>query len=120
TPLVNRYYFPERQDATGWHVYAVDWWPDSLVFRVDDAVAYRVTRPMVEHHGRWAYDNPKYLILNLALGGGYPVSVNGVRAPYLGMPAATVDRIRSGDARVLVDWVRVTALPGAPSGAPPR
>jgi beta-glucanase (GH16 family) len=112
TPLVERYYFPEGRDATGWHVYAVDWWPDSLVFRVDDAVAYRVTRPMVEHHGRWSYDNPKYLILDLALGGSYPLSVNGVRAPYLGLPAATVELIERGEATVLVDWVRVTTLPG--------
>ncbi|HET7456819.1 MAG TPA: glycoside hydrolase family 16 protein [Gemmatimonadaceae bacterium] len=112
TPLVNRYYFPRDSAATAWHVYAVDWWPDSLVFRVDGAVAYRADRIMVEHHGRWAYDNPKYLILNLALGGAYPAAVNGVRAPYLGLPDATVERIRRGEADVLVDWVRVTALPG--------
>jgi len=114
TPLVNRYYFPDGHDAMGWHVYAVDWWPDSLVFRVDGAVAYRATRAMVEHHGRWSYDNPKYLILNLALGGGYPVSVNGARTPYPGLPAATVAQIQRGAATVLVDWVRVTALPDEP------
>ena len=108
TPLINRLYFPRDSDATAWHVYAVDWTPDSLVFRIDGAVAYRATRPMIEHYGRWAYDNPKYLILNFALGGAYPFKTNGVRQPYLGLPAGTVELIKAGRARMLVDWVRVT------------
>jgi beta-glucanase (GH16 family) len=28
TPLVNKAYFPEGADASGWHVYAVDWSPE--------------------------------------------------------------------------------------------
>lgn len=89
----------------------MDWTRDELVFRVDDAVIYRATRATVEKHGRWAYDNPKYLIVNLALGGNYPFSVNRAAAPYRRLPAATVDVIKTGRARVLVDWVRVTSLP---------
>ncbi len=109
TPLVSRFAFPGGRDATGWHVYSVDWAPDAIQFRVDDAVIYRVPRATVETHGRWAYDNPKYLIVNLALGGNYPHSVNRADAPYRGLPAATVDVVKEGRARVLVDWVRVTA-----------
>ena len=108
TPLFNRLYFPPAHDATAWHVYSVEWRPDGLTFRVDDAVAYRATRPMVEHYGRWSYDNPKFLILNLALGGAYPLKTNGVRTPYPGLPAETVQLIKDGRARMLVDWVRVT------------
>src|SRR5205807_1511303 len=91
TPLVNRHYFPAGKDATEWHVYSVDWTKDSLLFRVDGLLVYRATRPMVEHFGRWAYDNPKYLILNLALGGAYPIKTNGVKSPYPGIPQSTVD-----------------------------
>jgi beta-glucanase (GH16 family) len=109
TPLVKRYTFPSGQDATGWHIYSVEWARDTIVFRVDDAEVYRVTRAMVEKHGRWSYDNPKYLILNLALGGNYPHAVNGADKPYRGLPAATVESISQGGGRVLVDWVRVTA-----------
>lgn len=108
TPLVNRFYFPRKTDATDWHVYSVDWTPDGFVFKVDGAVLYRATRTMVEHYGRWAYDNPKYLILNLALGGAYPIKCNGARSPYPGLPQATVRLIEADKARVLVDWVRVT------------
>jgi beta-glucanase (GH16 family) len=109
TPMLNRGYFPPGQDLTGWHVYAVEWSSDALVFTIDDRLIYRVTRTMVEHYGKWAFDNPKYLILNLAVGGAYPQKINGVRAPYPGLPQPTVDAIRRGDAEVLVDWVRVTA-----------
>ena len=108
TPLVNQGYFPRGADITGWHVYSVDWSPTELVFRVDDAVHFRVSRPMVEHYGRWAYDEPKFIILNLALGGGFPRKYNDVAAPYPGLPTSTVQRIEEGRSRVLVDWVKVT------------
>ncbi|PAP75615.1 glycoside hydrolase family 16 protein [Rubrivirga marina] len=109
TPLVNKAFFPEGEGSDGWHVYSVDWTDDALLFRLDGRLIYRTTRPMVEHYGRWAFDNPKYLILNLALGGAYPVKTNGVTEPYPGLPQPTVDLIRDGRGEVLVDWVLVTA-----------
>jgi beta-glucanase (GH16 family) len=108
TPLVSRQQFPQGGDITGWHVYSMDWTADALVFKVDDEEKYRVTRAMVERYGRWAYDNPKFLIVNLALGGQYPQSVNGVAQPYPGLPQATVDLIAADKAVMVVDWVRVT------------
>ena len=89
-------------------MYAVDWTADAMVFRVDDREIYRVTKAMVAPYGRWAFDNPKFLIVNLALGGGYPRSVNGTKAPYVGLPESTVQQIQRGGASVLVDWIRVT------------
>ena len=108
TPLVLRQRFPAGGDATGWHVYAVSWGPDSLLFTVDAAPVYRVTRAQVERYGRWAFDNPKFLILNLALGGNYPAAVNAATRPYPGLPAPTVAQIERGEGTMLVDWVRVT------------
>lgn len=108
TPLVNKAFFPEGEDVTGWHVYSVDWSEDALLFRVDGRLIYRVTRPIVEHYGAWTFSNPKYLILNLALGGAYPFKTNGVQTPYPGLPQSTVERIQNGEGRVLVDWVLVT------------
>jgi len=108
TPLVNKVYFPKDKDATNWHVYSVDWTQSGFVFKVDDTIMYRATRPMIEHYGRWAYDNPKFLILNLALGGAYPVKTNMVKKPYPGIPESTFDAIKAGKGKVLVDWVRVT------------
>lgn len=108
TPLVKRYPFPAGQDSTGWHVYSVSWTRDAIRFGVDDTVYYEVTKQEVETHGRWAYDNPKHLILNLALGGAYPQAVNDVEAPYPGLPRETVDLIATGTVKMLVDWVRIT------------
>ena len=108
TPLVHRDTLPASLDVTAWHEYAVTWRADSIVFRVDGAPIYRVARADVARHGPpAALDSAKYVVLNLALGGVYPAKVNGVRAPYLGLPDSTVRRIAAGEARVLVDWVRV-------------
>lgn len=108
TPLTYRAFFPAGTDVTKWHEYSVDWTHDSIVFKVDGKVTYTVTRAMVEKYGRWAFDNPKFLILNFALGGGYPHGVNKVEKPYFGIPEATVNKIKAGQAKVLVDWVLVT------------
>ncbi len=107
TPLVNRYFFKDGTDVTDWHVYSVDWSPQQIVFKIDGKPTYRATRAMVEHYGRWAFDNPKFVLLNFALGGAYPSKTNGITKPYDGLPQETVDRIRRGDIAMYVDWVRV-------------
>nr|WP_294944491.1 glycoside hydrolase family 16 protein [uncultured Mucilaginibacter sp.] len=108
TPLAYRAHFPKGLDVTQWHVYTADWTAGSIVFKVDGAVTYTVTRAMVEKYGRWAFDNPKFIILNFALGGGYPNGVNKVTQPYFGLSQATFDKIKAGNATVFVDWVLVT------------
>jgi beta-glucanase (GH16 family) len=106
--LVNLRYF-SAGDATEWHVYRVHWTPQELRFLVDDETVHRLTRPMVEFFGPWAFDEEKFLVLNLAIGGIYPFKVNGIRSPYLGVAADTVDAVDHGRARLLVDWVEVVA-----------
>lgn len=110
--LVNRAYFADSDAASEWHVYSVDWGPDELVFRVDDTLVYRVTRPMVDFVGPWGFDGDKFLILNLAVGGTYPFKSNGVRTPTYGLTDAAATTIDRGHARVLIDWVRVTRPSG--------
>jgi beta-glucanase (GH16 family) len=108
TPFVNRQYFGVGNDVTQWHIYAVEWTPDALCFKYDGKLMFRLNKKMTAHYGKWAFDNKKYLILNYALGGAYPVKVNGVTAPYNGMPASTMGLIKKNKAKMLVDWVRVT------------
>lgn len=108
TPFVKRDSSIASDPVTNWHIYSVDWTSESLVFKVDGKTFYTVTRQMVEKYGKWAFDNPKHMILNFALGGGYPAGVNKVQAPYPGLPAATVDLIKQNKIKILVDWVRVT------------
>jgi beta-glucanase (GH16 family) len=108
TPLAHREFFPKGIDVTQWHVYSIDWTADNLIFKVDGKVTYAVTRAMVEHYGRWAYDNAKFIILNFAIGGGYPAGVNKVKAPYYGLSQSSVDKIKAGEVKTYVDWVLVT------------
>ncbi len=110
TPLVDKQFFPPGTDVTQWHEYAVEWTPDQILFKVDGRLTYRATRAMVEHYGKWSYDNPKYIILNFALGGAYPVKTNGIKKPYPGLPEATVEKIKRGEVAMFVDWVRVYKL----------
>ena len=105
TPLVKR----APVDITEWHVYSVDWTAETLDFKIDGRSIYRVTKEMVEKHGKWAFDNPKHLIVNFALGGDYPFGVNKTSTPYRGLPDATVRAIQDDKVMMLVDWVRVTS-----------
>ena len=109
TPLVNKFFFPEGTDVTDWHVYAVEWTRDAILFEIDGRLTYRVTRPMVEHYGEWRFDTPKHVILNFAMGGAYPFKTNGIEKPYNGVPQETVDKVKTGEVSMLVDWVRVYA-----------
>jgi hypothetical protein len=89
-------------------VYSVDWTPNSITFKIDGKVTYAVTKAMIEKYGPWAFDDPKFLILNFALGGGYPHGVNQINKPYFGLAQTSVDKIKAGNAKVFVDWVLVT------------
>jgi beta-glucanase (GH16 family) len=109
TPLLQRFVFPAGEDVTGWHVYGVERTADAVIFTVDGREYYRVTRAMVELHGPWRFDRKQFLILNFALGGVYPAKVNGVTAPWQGLPQATLDRVDRGELAMAVDWVRVWA-----------
>ena len=108
TPLAYRAFFPKGFDVTQWHIYSADWTADKIVFKVDDRITYTVTKAMAEKYGRWAFDNPKFIILNFALGGGYPNGVNKVTEPYFGLSQSSVDKIKAGNALVYVDWVLLT------------
>lgn len=113
TPIGHTSTLAPDTDATNWHVYSVDWTRDAVIFRTDGVEHYRANRADVEKYGTWMFDNQKYLLLNLALGGAYPQGRNKTptTAPYPGLPAETVDLIKSGKGRMLVDWIKVTKLP---------
>ncbi|GAP18846.1 hypothetical protein ADN01_16425 [Levilinea saccharolytica] len=108
--LVNKKYFCPPHNIAEWHVYAVECSPTGLSFFVDEELIYRITRPMVDFFGPWAFDVDKFIILNLALGGTYPFKTNGVLQPYYGLPAHSVQAIQANKARYVVDWVKITTL----------
>ena len=78
--------------STGFHLFAVEWDPLSVRFYVDNNLHYSMSRREVERRGAWVFDQPFFIILNLAVGGTFD-----------GDPRA--DDILP--ATMLVDYVRV-------------
>jgi beta-glucanase (GH16 family) len=58
--------------ADDFHVYAVEWAPDSMRFIVDSHAYFSATPSSVPSDGRWVFNAPEFIILNLAVGGGWP------------------------------------------------
>ena len=52
--------------STDFHVYALDWYPDRMVFSVDDVVHYTYN-PHVQNADTWPFDEDQYLLLNIAI-----------------------------------------------------
>ena len=61
---------PSGAFADAFHVFAVDWDATSLTFSVD-GTAFKTITP-ADLSGRWVFDHPFFLILNLAVGGNWP------------------------------------------------
>jgi beta-glucanase (GH16 family) len=78
--------------ADAFHVYAVEWTPTSIAFSVDGAVYATRVPADLPSGAKWVYDHPFFLLLNVAVGGGWP-----------GAPDATT----SFPQIMKVDWVRV-------------
>jgi beta-glucanase (GH16 family) len=87
--------------ADEFHVYAIEWEADAIRWYVDDTL-YKTVTPK-DLPGRWVYDHPFFIILNVAVGGNWP-----------GNPDSTTVLPQA----MRVDYVRVYQKPAeAPSGA---
>lgn len=91
-----------RVDDGGFHTYGIIWSPGMIQFYVDDpADVYFVQDTSdIPESGEWVFDNPFFLVLNLAVGGVWP----GNPGPQTPNPAD-----------LLVDYVRVYNLPQIPA-----
>ena len=54
---------------TGFHIFGIEWGPDYINFYVDD-VLYNQIKPE-DLPGKWVYDHPFYIIINVAVGGSF-------------------------------------------------
>jgi beta-glucanase (GH16 family) len=58
----------------GFHVFAAEWSPRSIAFFVDGAEYARFGPVNVPAGGRWVFDHPFFVLLNVAIGGNWPGS----------------------------------------------
>lgn len=80
--------------ADDFHLYAIEWSPNSIDFFVDNQRYFVITPANLPDGTRWVFDHPFFLLLNLAVGGDWP-----------GNPDATTVFPQE----MLIDYVRVYA-----------
>jgi beta-glucanase (GH16 family) len=54
------------------HIYAVEWEPETLRFYVDTNLYATFTSAQWPAGGKWVFDQPHFILLNLAVGGDWP------------------------------------------------
>lgn len=62
---------PLATSCEQFHRYQLDWTPDVITIGVDDRAYMRVRNDQPGGRGAWPFDQPFYLILNLAMGGAW-------------------------------------------------
>lgn len=73
--ITKTYSLKDGRFDSDFHVYAVEWYADRMDFFVDDCLYHRVEKSDVLAKGKWVFDQPFYMILNVAVGGnlvGFP------------------------------------------------
>ena len=63
---------PGQNFADAFHRYAVEWAPDVIRFYVDDQLYATRTPADLPRDAKWVYDHPFFILLNVAVGGGWP------------------------------------------------
>jgi beta-glucanase (GH16 family) len=57
---------------TEFHVFAAEWFENKINFYVDGVFYHTIEKEEIENRGNeWVYNDPFFLILNVAVGGGY-------------------------------------------------
>ena len=69
-PVTSTFGYQDRRFDTDFHVFAVEWDKEKIVFLVDGTPYHRVEKASVTD-GEWAFDHPFFLILNVAVGGTF-------------------------------------------------
>jgi beta-glucanase (GH16 family) len=53
------------------NTYAVEWNPTQIRFLVNNSVHYTVSKSTIQTRGNWVFDQPFFVLLNLAVGGNF-------------------------------------------------
>jgi len=58
--------------ADDFHIYAVEWEPNTIRFYVDDHLYATRTPADLPKETKWVYHHPFFILLNVAVGGDWP------------------------------------------------
>lgn len=90
--ITKSYVLPKGNFYEAFHVFALEWEPQEIRWYVDGNLYHTLTPNNLPKDSPWVFDHPFFLLLNLAVGGGWP-----------GMP----DETTTFPQRLVVDYVRV-------------
>lgn len=82
----------------GYNVYAVEMYPDSLSFYINDTHTFTYPRIETDKEGQYPFDKPFYLLLDMQLGGAWVGAVDPADLPV----------------EMQIDWVRFYTKKGLP------
>ena len=90
SPISKSYALTNGRFDTDYHVFAIEWDKDKIDFFMDDYLYQRIEN--TDPPGEWVYDQPFFMLLNVAVGGN-----------YVGFPTAQTPFPQ----RMIIDYVRV-------------
>jgi beta-glucanase (GH16 family) len=70
--LTGVFILPGGNFTDGFHVFAVEWESSAVRFYVDDQLYSTHTPKDVPQGGKWVFDHPFFILLNVAVGGDFP------------------------------------------------
>jgi len=70
--LTASYKLPSGSLVDDFHIYAIEWEPNMVRWYVDNTLYVQRTPADLPPGTTWVYDHPFFLVLNLAVGGGFP------------------------------------------------
>ncbi len=85
------------------HIFALEWESNEIRWYVDGQQVFQVTPEQSPAGAQWVFDHPFFILLNLAVGGGWP-----------GYPDSTTVFPQ----QYLIDYVRVYQKPGQATATP--
>jgi beta-glucanase (GH16 family) len=66
--------------SDSFHVYSMNWSPNEISFLIDDELYYTYNPP-IKNAATWPFDDPQFIILNVAMGGTFwPIDPNFVES----------------------------------------
>ncbi len=128
------YTLPSGKLSDDFHVFAVEWEQGRIRWFIDNTNYFTVTTASIPAGTQWVYEHPFYLLLNVAVGGGWPGNPDGttvfpqtMKVDYVRVYQApdTAERFTttftdnfSGWRRVLLPFRNFTRAASQPAGAP--
>lgn len=88
--ITKRFELTNDRFDTGFHIFGIEWGPNYINYYVDDVLYNQITPDDVT--GEWVYDQPFYILINVAVGGS-----------YVGPPGSST----SFPQTMLIDYVRI-------------